>query len=379
MDHRIWSAAALAVAGALAAPAHAAGASTPQAAASTDAADTRLAQSFKGWMDKVFAVPDTPDIDPPLREAVAALAKEHLARLGTLLPAWIAEERAQAGPAATDVDIGRAIHNRLVNEIALWRLESPGPGYDAILMHAILRPGLCDLPERDSYLGVLVSWFQAVPPADRPALLAGERTLLAHWGTPRAGLAPAPAKSLLEDEAETIARLRSGAAAPDAPMPPVLADTLFKDEAGEPWNGLSCARHQWGLAHALRRGEPAPLALAAWRYAMIRTSSDWAPPPPAGAKARAPTDFPRVAQHDGVSGSVAVRVTVDAQGRFGSAAIADRRLVVPGVRDNPPVAFARVFDAASLAMAPGRFKAVPPHADGSPLAPVMMRIEWKLE
>jgi hypothetical protein len=378
MNDKHRAAAALAAALVIAGPAGAAaGATAIQAAAKTP--DIQLADSYVGWMTKVFAVPATPEVEPWLRDAMTTLAREHLARLHGLLRTWIAEERAHAGASLAPADLDRAIHNRIVNEIALWRLESPGPDYDAVLMRAIMQPGICDRPARDSYLGVLMVWFQAVPTADRPTLLAGERTLLAHWGTRRPAMAPRPAKSLSDDEAETIARLRSGDAQPDAAMPPVLANAAFKGELDQGATDVTCALHQWGLAHALRRGDPAPVALQAWRYASIRTATDWAAPAPADAAKRGPADYPIVAQQFGVSGAVDVRVTPDAQGRFASAGIAGRHLEVPGVTDNPPVAFETLFDSASIAGAPLRFKPVTPHADGSPPGTVTMRIEWTLQ
>lgn len=382
MKYKQPGVAALAVTLAIAGPACGAGAASAPASKAAPAPaipDRQLADAYVGWMAKVFAVPAAPDVDASLRDAMTAMAGEHLARLRLLLPAWIAEERAHGGASLAQADLNRAIHNRIVNEIALWRLESPGPDYDAVLTRAILHPGICDRPERDSYLGVLMIWFQAVPAADRPTLLAGERTLLARWGTRRAMVAPRPAKSLSDDEAEAIARLRSGDALPDVAMPPVLANAVFKGEPDQGSDDVSCALHQWGLAHALRRGDPAPAALQAWRYASIRTATDWASRPPAGAAKRDPADYPLVAQQNGVSGSVDVRVTPDAHGRFVSAGIAGRHLKVPGVTDNPPVAFDTLFDTASIAGAPQRFKPVTPHADGSPLGPVMMRIEWSLQ
>lgn len=372
MDNKIWSAAALAVACAFATPARAN--ELPSAAA-----DRQLTAAFMGWMDKVFAVPAAPDIDPALRDAVAAMSRQHLERLRTLIPAWIAEERARAGSASTDMAIIRPLHNRLVNELALWRLESPGAEYDAILMRAIQSAGTCEPRARDSYLGMLMSSFEAVPPADRATFLAGERALLAHWGTPRTGLTPPPAKSLDDDAAEAIARLRSGAEPPDASMPAALASGVMSGAGTAASASLACARHQWGLARALRRGDSPAQALNAWRYASIRTAVDWAVPPPAGTPPRAVNDFPFVAERDGVAGWVNVRVSADAQGRFASAAIADRHVSVPGVRDNPPVAFATLFDGASLATAPLRFKPAQPRIDGGPASPVTMKIEWTLD
>ena len=377
MNNKHRSAAALAAALMIAAPAGAAiGEAASQAATRTQ--DAKLAEAYVGWMAKVFAVPATPGFDASLRDAVSTLAHDHLARLPGLLETWIAEERARGGTALTQTYLNLAIHNRIVNEIALWRLESPGPDYDAVLMRAILHPGVCDRPELDSYLGVLMVWFQSVPAADRPALLAGERTLLAHWGTRRSTLAPRPAKSLSDDETATIARLRSGEALPDAAMPPVLANAAFKGQLDQGHDDVTCALHQWGLAHALLRGDPAPVALHAWRFASIRTARDWAAAP-ASAANRSPAAYPFVAQQFGVTGWIDVRVTPDLQGRFASADIAGRHVEVPGVVDNPPVAFETLFDNASIAGAPQHFKPVTPNADGSPLGPVMVRIGWTLQ
>jgi hypothetical protein len=377
MDNNISSAAALAIAWALATPAQAAEAPAP--AASTAAADRQLVDGYLGWMAKVFAVPAGADVDTSLREAMTTMVDEHLARLRRLLPAWIAEERARAKAPLANGDLNRAIHNRVVNELALWRLESPGAGYDAVLTRAILHPGICDRPPRDSYLGVLMVWLQAAPPADRPTLLSGERTLLERWGTRRGELPPRPSKSLSEDESEAIARLRSGAAAPDVPMPPVLANAASKGEAIPEMADVDCALHQWGLARALRRGDAPAVALQSWRYATIRTATDWSAPPPPSAAKRDPAGYPPVAQAWAVTGSIDVQVQPDTQGRFASARIAGRHLVVPGVTDNPPVAFETLFDGATIAGAPMRFKAVAPHPDGSPLGPVTLRVEWKLQ
>ena len=365
----------LALALALGMAAGSAGAQTPPVAVADPAQDRALADAYVDWMARVFLVPDTPDIDAPLREAMTSLVTEHLARLDRLIPAWIAEERAHRDTPITSAALNRAVHNRLANEIALWRLESPGPAYDAALLRALLKPGLCNLPVRTSYLGVLMVWLQAVPPADRATVLDGERTLLAHWGQPRAALPPRPAKALSVDEEEAIARLRSGQAEPDPAMPPILADSVFKGKLAPAFDAVNCALHQWGLAQALHRGDPPAVALAAWRYQTLRTATDWSSAP---TTPRGPTDYPTVALSDGVSGAVDLRVTTDAQGRFASAVVARRTLVVPGVTDNAPVAFETLFDKASLAQAAVQFKPVQPAADGSPVKTATIRISWRL-
>jgi hypothetical protein len=348
-------------------------ASTGATAASTQA-DVELASGFVNWAARILAVPATPDIDAPLRDAMGRLVDEHLARLRTLLPRWIAEERARSAKPLSRDALGHAIRNRFINEVSLWRLESPGPGYDAVLTRAILKEGICDLPARESYMGVLMSFLQAVPAADRGTLLAGERALFSHWGQVRSGLPARAAKSLAEDESDVIVRLGSGEVAPDVAMPPVLASSVFKGDVLTAGGDLTCALHQWGLAHALHRGDPPGVALAAWRRATLRTAVDWSDAP---ATPREATAYPLAAQANKVSGTVVVLVTTDVQGHFSSASIADRRLLVPGVVGNPPIAFESLFDSASLAQAPHQFKPVAPRDDGKP-AQVKLGITWKL-
>ncbi len=345
----------------------------------TAAADRQMADGSVAWMARVLQVPTTPDIDPPLRDAMAGLVREHVERLRTLVPAWIAEERARQGVGLKPGTLDRAIHNRVVNELALWRLESPGADYDAALARALLRPGICDRPPRDNYMGTLMTWFQAVPAADRPVLLAGERTLLAHWGTHRDALAPPPERSLSEEAADEIARLRSGRTVPDVAMPPLLADAAFKGQLAHDGSDVECALQQWGLARALHRGDPPTAALVSWRYATMKTAEDWSQRLPGADKNADPAAYPPVASMWEVTGWVEVRVTLDAGGRFASARVTGRQLVVPGVTDNPPVAFETLLDAASIAGAPRQFKPVVPPADGSAPKPVALRLNWKLQ
>ena len=369
-------AAAFVIAGSDVAAAPSAPAPAPASAPAPAMSDDALAHAYVGWVGRILEVPTTSDFDQPLRDAMATMVTEHLARLKTLVPAWIAEERARGGPALSDASVSRAIHNRLVNEMALWRLESPGADYDAVLTRAILRPTVCVTGARSSYMGLLMDWFQAVPAADRPTLLAGERTLLAHWGTHRTALAARPVPSLADDEAAEIMRLRSGEAKPDVAMPPFLADNVFKAEPET--LATRCALHQWGLARALRGGAAPGAALLSWRYASLKPVDDWTDPATVAAGG-APADYPRVAQIWAVTGSVDVRVAADAQGRYASARVATRHVVVPGVTDNPPVAFETVFDAASLKAAPQRFIPLKAGADGVMPRAAVMRIDWKLQ
>ena len=377
MDARTFVAACLAttLGAAVAATPSATPAAPPESPAESAMRDRTLVDSYVQWAVHILEVPSTPDVDPALHDALAKMTGEHFTRLRQQLPNWLAEERAHAATPLSRQKLDQAINNRFLNEIALWRLESPGPEYDAVYTHAILHPGVCDSPARNSYLGVLVNLMASVPAADRATLLAGERKLLAHWGQARAGLPARPARSLSQDEDAAIGRLRSGDAVPEVPMPPVLANSAFKGELASAGSDVTCALHQWGLAQALRRGSPAS-ALAAWRYATMRTAADWAP---AAAHEAKPTDYPPAAAFGGVTGTTAVEITRDPQGRYLSGRVAERHVDVPGVRDNPPVAFETIFDGVSLATAPLRATLPPVPAGGKPPPPFTLRFNWILQ
>lgn len=339
------------------------------------ALDRAIVDADVSWAARILAVPATPDVDPALRSALVTMTGDHLARLRQMLPRWLAEERAHGPGPLSRHDLERRINNRFVNEIALWRLESPGPEYDAVYLRAILHPAVCQSHARDSYMGLLVDLMATVPAADRATLLAGERTLLARWGQARTGLPARPALSLAEREDALIARLRSGDAVPEAPMPPALADSAFKGELVPGTSDIQCALHQWGLAQALRHETPVS-ALVAWRYATLHTAAEWYPQPPKDAK---PTDYPPAATFGLVTGTTIVEATRDASGRYQSGRVVERRIDAPGVRDNPPVAFETIFDAPSLLMAPQRANLPAVPEGGKPPPPFKMAFQWKLQ
>lgn len=341
--------------------------------------DRELAAEAVKWMGEVFAVPDSPDLDAGLRDAMSKLAAEHLARLARQLPAWLAETRQRAGPQVTRGELVRQTRNRLLNEIALWRLDSPGAAYDAVWLKAVLKPAACYSAGRNSYLGRVMTWLQAVPLADRATALAGERELLSRWGQPRTHLAARPARSLSDDEDAAIARLQAGLAAPDVPMPPVVAARAFAAERQAVHGYEQCALHQWGLAHALSRGDSPATGLAAWRYAMLMTADDWSDRPPAtSAEVQAADGWPPVALASGLHGTITVRVTTDAQGRFASGEIVERRLTVPGVTGEPAVAYETLLDTATLAKAAATFKPVA-LPEGRASGVVDLHMNWTLK
>ena len=344
------------------------------AAPAPTAEDREVAKPYVGWIRAVLAVPDAADLDASLRASMKALVKEHLARMDKLVPEWVAEERARSGGKATRTDLVRQTGNRVANEFALWRLDSGGASYDAVYLKAILTPGICAMPARDNYLGRLMTWMQAVPAADRATLISGERELLSRWGKPRPALPARPTRSLSDDEEEAIARLNTGDAIPDVAMAPVVASAVFAAKREPLLADTLCALHQWGLARALRHGDPAAASLAAWRYETLMRADDWSD---SRVQTESSTDYPVVATRNAVEAAIGVRVTTDAHGRFASGKVATRKLTVPGVVDEPAVAFETLFDSASLAQAASKFKPVPPAAGGHAQSTVIT-INWRL-
>src|SRR6185295_355789 len=91
------------------------------------------------------------------------------------------------------------------NELVIWRVESPGPEYDDVLLSVLPRSGHCRDRDQNSQFGQLALLLQEMPLESRQAMLAAERALLARWGGERAGLPDRPMPSLREREERVLA------------------------------------------------------------------------------------------------------------------------------------------------------------------------------
>ncbi|MBW8897125.1 MAG: hypothetical protein JF619_03210 [Massilia sp.] len=335
-------------------------------------------------LDKEFA------LDPALRAAAEKIAEEHVARVDKLLPAWIEEERLHqsgAGKPPSSGSVHYAVYARILNELALWQLEPGDAHYENATLTALRTgPGACEVPGDTRFLDFAsrIMRIQILPAAEREAMLASERTLLSHWGQPRAN--PAPWPDPLPQQA-AYALLQRGPADADHPrlaLPPVLAYRVLGK--GVDYAGLQfwerCTLQQWWLNESLRQGVAPAAALNAFRYGTMLTVVDrignaWDKPGAADVKDPAgPPPFPVIAGRYGATGVTTVNVRLDAAGNPLDAAVTGRKVEVPGIRGVRPVAFENVFDAATVkyAMDKGRHYDKP-----SGKEPYKFQMNWSLD
>jgi len=323
------------------------------------AQDRALVNSMVAWEETFFTLPSDVKLDETLREAAVQLASEHLARSRTLWPEWMAQERAASGDANLQGGtLSRPLFLHAINELAIWSLENGGPAQDDAWLKAALAPMACSSLPRP-YFARRIAMIQAAPLDARPALLAGERDLLSRWGTKRQSLPTRPAAADLEAADQAITLLRAGLPITAVPMTPFLADRLFdrkrKPDPSDRWE--QCAKSQWWLASQLADGKvDRSEALTLWRYSTMFDVNELIPDsvePSAGTSrlAAGKPAYPLAATYFSVEGVTTVQVDTDALGNLLKARVVSRKLTVPGVRDNPPVAFETLLDAASLDLA----------------------------
>lgn len=153
-------------------------------------------------------------------------------------------------------------------------------------------------------------------------------------------------------------RLCAGFPVSAEPMTPFLAGQVFARDRkpGKANRWEQCAKSQWWLASQLANNKMDRLAaLTLYRYSTMVDVHELVPPavlqkaatarPAKGEGERA---YPPVAAYFGVEGSTLVQADTDDQGKFLRARVVSRKITVPGVRDNPPLAFETLLDAASL-------------------------------
>jgi hypothetical protein len=320
---------------------------------------------------ELFALPATLPLEPSLRQQLQALANEHIARLASQAPAWLEEEWAQLPSGGSVRDLGRALDNRLHNELALWQLDATDPWL--ALLPRMLTPGTCSPEDGRAPFARVARWVQMLPAADREAALAAQRELLARWGQPRSGL---PERVSLQELADPVLRRLRQVERPadEPPLPPVLAWSALATPPPPPRLEWRCALAAWWLQREAARGVVSAATMAAVRHALaFEAAVGWRPP---GESDIQSNGYPRAAARAWVEG----RIVVAGRRREVGAGleqprIASRTLSVPGVRGSRPVAFETLLDAASLARAATvQVKPPPPGEEESKLEFV-----WRLE
>jgi hypothetical protein len=319
--------------------------------------DQLVLKEVAWFVNASFVLPDDLPLDTALREAATEMAKAHMKRVWTQLPQWIAQERAAAGnPGLRGSALSHPLYFRAINEMALWSIESAGPTNDKAWIQAALAPMACDYVY-DAIFARRIAMIQAAPVEVRPTLLEGERQLLSHWGSKRENLPERPAAAQFSAADQVITRLRAGLPVEAVPMSAFLAKKIFarerKPNQSDRWE--QCAKNQWWLASQLDHGNTdRTQALTLYRYSRMEEAQPAFLPADVAQKLAAKlatgdkSGYSPAASYYQVEGVTAIEVELDDQGKFMRAKVASRKLKVPGVRDNPPIAFETLLDAAAL-------------------------------
>ena len=328
-----------------------------QQAAEAQVARQQTVAYLVGWLKSMLELRDDLQIDASLRQSLESMASGHQARMKPVFEQWVADRARNlaAGPNYAD-ELQRRVLPMFMNEMALWRLETPGAAYDEVLAPVFARSRHCHDRDGKSYFAKVALLLQDVPPEHRQVMLEGERVLFSRWGTARATLPARPVPSLREREEAVVAVMRDGGELSGPALPPILAFSLLVENDREPDMSpdLSCALHAWGLRHALATGSlTRSEAINAYRFAMEPPTAEWMPMP-SGARDRpksaGPDAYPPVAATYDVQGSVTLRIVLDAEGRFKRASVVRRDIRVGGIPGRA-VAFETLLDEGSIARA----------------------------
>jgi hypothetical protein len=376
----------------------AAGAATPAAAASAPLSDAQvatIAANLGALLARPFQLSGELKLDPELRAQADAIGAAHVARIRQLLPDWIRDEQRQQAaenvPRRSD-SVYAGVWARLLNELALWQIEPGDPAYERATLEVLkTAPQACEL-EGD---GPLVDFagrvlrLQAMPPAQRQVALATERELLAHWGKPRAALAPWPDPLPQEAAMALVARMRVEGATPALALSPSLASAVLvqpQDYADLPL-ATQCQLQQWWLRVSLAQGATPAAALDGFRYgtmltATVRMGQGYEAQNPeataraaAAAAAKGTPAYPRMAVYFDINGKTTVRRRLDAAGKPIQASVVKRDITVRGIRGVRPVAFETTFDALSMKYGLSAQVTSKPAADNSQ----MFQMVWMLD
>lgn len=342
-------------------------------ATASDADAAKLNEAIKP-VAAAFALKEGDLADPELLAAGRAMAEVHLARARALLPAWLAEARAQSPAGAPPHEADSRLYARIVNELALWSLDSPGAEFDAVQLEALKRPGLCRGLDNVSEFAFALRLWQGWSPAQRDAGVQAERQRLARWGEARPGLPGLPSPLPDARLRSVLAEARVADGSFETVMPPVLANLVFNQPDWFPQHrgSLRCEAFQWQLRDHLRRQSGAAAdALAVMRHALMRVFQP--EEEPAGALASGA--YPRAAAVFGVEGRVVVELLPAAKALPPRAAVVSRQITVPGLSGVRPAAFEGLLDEASLL----RARAVPADPGSERGVRRVVELEWKLQ
>lgn len=358
------------------------------ARAAADSQDQDMLLSLQNGLARVFVLAPELPLDPALRAAADELGTAHLARVKPLLAQWLAEEKQQGGPRQPAWQLYNAVWARLLNELALWQIEAGDAAYEQATLEVLKSAPLACRTYADPRFrdyASRIARLQAMPAARRAEALESERKLLAHWGQPRGTTPPWP-EPLPQDQAMAALTARAGAPEQQGQqeqqrlaLPPILAADLAANKPyAEMHPEVQCLLQQWWLRDSLRRGAAPAGVLNAFRYGTMLSVSERLAGifEQAGAKPEASDGkpaFPRLASRFLITGATILSAQLDANARPRRVAVVQRKINVPGIRDERPVAFENIFDQTAIDYGMKGF----PY-DKAAATPFKFQLQWTL-
>lgn len=286
-----------------------------------------------------FSVSGLPGIDADLQRQADDLAAEHLQRIRDLLTRRMAQEQAREGASRVPLELRGLAW--IVNERAIWRIDSLGAEDDALQRRMVAGAQACPQHVDPTRLRFVIAQLQGLPAAERSRALALERERLARWGTVRGPLPAWPPVPPMAQVTAAVEQARRADPAPTPPLPASIRATIDAHPDRPAIRGLVmyCEAVAWWLSQPGDEADRLTLA----RMALMPVARRGV----AGMRAEA-AGYPPAARLHGVEGTIGVEVEIDESGRPQRPRIVRRSVAVPGIHDTRPIAFEMIFDDASL-------------------------------
>jgi hypothetical protein len=295
------------------------------------------------WLSHDVAVPAELKIDAEARGQAERVGARQVERMRVIWERW-AQAQWRRVPAAERPRLTQRLNAYYLNQRAAMHMQTLGEDGDRLMLAAWQRPSYCRLePERGWFADTAVAVSQ-LPPQERAALWAAQD---AAWERQVSGAAlpmmAVPEIPLSRAIQEKVASWTSQVVRGGPAMTPVLAWSRLVRRKSD---AITCSVRQWWLQHALLSPGAEGRSLAeAIRYDTLPLPTYESPP------AGQPADgYPVAAMRHGVEGVLQVHARL-AGGRLQNPVVASRRITVPGLEGERPIAFETIFDEQTLARA----------------------------
>jgi len=295
------------------------------------------------WLNRDVAVPAELKIDAEARGQAERVGARQMERMGVVWERW-ARAQWRRVPVADRPRLAQRLHAYYLNQRAAMHMQTLGEDGDRLMLAAWQRPSYCRLEPEDGWFANTVVAVSQLQPQQRAAVWAAQDTAWERQasgsGLPMMAAPEIPLSRAIQDK---VASWSSQAVRAGPAMIPVLAWSRLVRRKSD---AVTCSVRLWWLQHALLLPGADQRSLAeAIRYDTLPLPTYESPP------AGQPADgYPVAAMRHGVEGVLQVHARL-AGGRLQNPVVASRRITVPGLEGERPIAFETIFDEPTLARA----------------------------